>query len=1622
MTDHQKLIRKITEEYQIPKTGTDLKEVLTLCLPGMNALCADPPEDWLNYSYTFLQARFFPENFDVEKASERRKAVEFYLKVLNRLFERERKEIPFDARRDFCLMQPEEEAYCDIRDEYRRFEKSFHEGFVYAFLRLSRVCTPYNTLGHVAGVHHVAMHMARQLLKTEVSVDPGLMSAAAMVHDMGKFGCRPAEARRVPYLHYYYTYQFCRLYRIPVIGSIASNHSVWDLELDNLSCESLLLIYADFRVKSVFDADRNEHIHFWTLKDSFDVILSKLDNVDDAKKQRYMRVYAKLKDFEDYLVSLGCSTELDTEDGTPAISGAVAAAPAVPAATLTAPDAAPAASEATPAATAPGASAAETGSRYPVLMPEAEVTETFKHLSIRFNLSVMHDANDEERFRTLLEHIRSEKDWRHVRAFLTAAGEYSVYFPQELKKRLLWFLGDMMSHQEGDIRRQAAAIAGRMIADYEISFTKEIPAGYECPKLGDSMLHAWESFLDRIFSPGPYMQDRQIRWTGYALKTVIDTLLKAVPDQQKGSLIHAYAGRCRCLRYSDLIIFILIDCASQIPYGYCEEEDARILSSFAASLAREKTGEIRVAAMWFLLGWLRQGFRPEAGESYACITGMSRETIGLENYCLRYLDARINEFFGIPSVQGIGVYELSSLYLENQRAEIPWIYKYLNLEILHKLYEEQNDENERYQYASHLLHLLQFGGRIVNRLQAGEHLLDVMKHLKAPQRYEILLELARALEINEYAIAKYIPPYLGRLLFFLPCREQHDFLERLKMLITGRNTKSAVVALETAGVYLEEFAAAKGSSDGIKASDDPAYEELQKEALGLLCIGLSHYEVEISRESLYITGQRLFGSRNVPLDRKAEYYSFMARKILSLTGFEGGSLTRYFMAAALHYIYTFISDYEQAYHGQPLREEALPCAFFPGTFDPFSLGHAKIVQEIRRMGYRVYLAADEFSWSKRTQPFEVRRKIIEMSTAHMEDVYLFPEEIPVNIAFPQDIRRLIDAMNGRRPALVAGSDVVKNASAYRKAPEADSVQSLHHIIFARDCSEIDEKEIAGKLLNKPDFVHLPPHLESISSTMIRDNVNEGREISALVSTLAENYIRTYGLYAMEPAYKKATVCLPVETEIHPDVISIVREAGSMAGQGSSAAAGEAAIRSAAGESAAAGEDPEREICGNVWYHEINQGDLYEECQDVETASVLRRLVSGRIAVITRVEGEVTETDDKRLTAVNEALEWFQENSFSYVLCFCLHEYEDTLKTHGFVPVAGTRDVGIVDLRNPVVLFYDTASAVKEPLSGSRAVRLAIRSAHLSLLDAITAMFPGQLILCFESGVMNYRLAKLITRENPREAGDENAKYPPKMCVPFGKILKGNVVPDTVTKGLDTEKVFDEDLEHFTISEFPGYAPLDHQLRAIRSFYRPLILVDDLYHSGYRAEKILESCKKEEIRDVQLITGVLSGRGKDLSRSRNIPVRSVYSVPNMKTWFIESDLYPFLGGDSVGLSGSGSDGDTRRSSAPPLSLPSINTILPYEVPGFLKDVDLASVYHLSEVCLESARNIFRALEEEYSRTYGRRLVTERLREVIAEPRHPDSVNFDEEMLQELTSAVLDQQRKRLRRLKYPMNRK
>ena len=118
-------------------------------------------------------------------------------------------------------------------------------------------------------------------------------------------------------------------------------------------------------------------------------------------------------------------------------------------------------------------------------------------------------------------------------------------------------------------------------------------------------------------------------------------------------------------------------------------------------------------------------------------------------------------------------------------------------------------------------------------------------------------------------------------------------------------------------------------------------------------------------------------------------------------------LSFFYTAAALSHIYRFIVSYQIECGAFSFRAPA-GAAFFPGTFDPFSLSHKGIVQAIRNLGMEVYLAVDEFSWSKKTQPSLVRRQIVSMSVADEFDVYLFP---PVSYThLSREIRNLAERL------------------------------------------------------------------------------------------------------------------------------------------------------------------------------------------------------------------------------------------------------------------------------------------------------------------------------------------------------------------------------------------------------------------------------------------------------------------------------------------------------------------------------------------------------------------------------------------------------------------------------------
>ena len=311
-------------------------------------------------------------------------------------------------------------------------------------------------------------------------------------------------------------------------------------------------------------------------------------------------------------------------------------------------------------------------------------------------------------------------------------------------------------------------------------------------------------------------------------------------------------------------------------------------------------------------------------------------------------------------------------------------------------------------------------------------------------------------------------------------------------------------------------------------------------------------------------------------------------------------------------------------------------------------------------------------------------------------------------------------------------------------------------------------------------------------------------------------------------------------------------------------------------------------------------------------------------------------------------------------------------------VAGEKDALAADMRRPLVLNRNVDTAIKQPLASRPAVAAAVSAARIRLQEALTGLYPGNLVLSLSAGVIYHRLLQRITARNgvpaeplvPRQLG-------PDICVPYGKILRGVTVPNTVTKTLRTDKVYEPDLSAYSIEAYPGYSPLPDQVRTIRAFDRPVILVDDMLHDGKRIRRIAPLLAETNTPVDMVLVGYLTGMGRDLMEQLGYEADAIYYLPNLRLRFVESTLYPFIGGDTV-----------RRSEGLPGGLqPAVNRILPYAAPEFT-GMDQKTAWELSLCCLENARDILLALETEFRALYARNLTLNRLGEAVILPLCPD----------------------------------
>lgn len=1491
----------------MPPVGqrVDCHLVLETCRLYMQTLCPEPEQGWLRFLYEEICQQMFPETGHKPMTPGQRQAATFYLELLRYAISRE--QCPFDPLTDIDSATEEELANSRIQKEYARFWKAVEDDYFIELMRIGREIMPFDPASHTIGVHHVAVHMARQAFKAGIPVDIALVSAAALSHDIGKFGCRGTDARRIPYLHYYFTWQWLEGHRVPTIANIAANHSTWDLEFENLPGESLLLIYADFRVRGNRDANGKEQMRIYSLAEAYEQIFSKLADMTEEKKLRYRTVYAKLHDFEQYLLCHGANPD-PLKEGDCVVASPQAA-----------------------------------------LLPRREIPRQLSNLTFHNNIRLMRQITHDASFEQLLEQARNEKNLQSIRTYLHLYSEYHTYLTREQKGKLLHFLYELLMHHDGDVRRRAGLLMGQVLSNSGPKYRKELPAGVPEQAAAPNLLsfinesvQVWARYVDQILHPDLKITPKHASRISNSLKIIAQSVFRNLSQDKWPEYLQVLLNEA----YKDTAEdrFVIFDTFCYVPFRAFSVAQATRLVQLCAKHLQSVIPPEQIV----LLRFLRRANRLQDTELNALIRQCAQALDPGDSMSVRferdYLIRDPGQTLRLTHAQS------QHLHLSNMKTAVHWIVKMSHIDMLCENVEAHPDV--AFHTAMHLSNLLCVSEHLPVRDYAGERLVGVCAGLPADQKNELIIDLIRELETGREEVSRYIPKFLGRMMCQLPNYEFDESMQSLTDMVHSENTLAAMSALTTMGVVFSN-----------KREDDRVCEQV----FGLLLTGVSHFDDVIHQRALSLICRRIFDDKNLPLQLRQTHFLRICKKFMTLLEEpHPGQLNFFTCSAALNHLYRFMVQC-QVHLPEPEFAPERPIAFFPGTFDPFSSGHKRIVEEICKKNFDVYLAVDEFSWSKQTLPKLLRRKIASISAADQLNVYLFPDNIPVNIAMAEDLNQLRTMLPNTEVYLAVGSDVVRNASAYKTAQPGGAAE-FDHIVFYRDATELPslrplEEIIHGKL----QVLQLPQFFENVSSSRIREYVDKNLDISMLVDPIVQHFIYRRGLYLRTQQYK--SVLKPHKlyfTQAQTLLPEIPRQLKDKIGQWPDLAS--VVLRSRA--------------TGGLWGwacgRTVQSFQLMEVLGSARAASQVREQVSGNIMLIDGV-GAVVPNQSVERQVLNELLARAQERSITYAICRChgSSPLQQALQELGFLQVEGEPDLWVVDMRRPVVLILDALQKFKSPHREDPKIIRVVEKTRQHLRLTFAKMFPGILILCFDVELLNQALRSRVQQCNGVEDTPEGVRrLGPKMCVPFGKILASDLVPNTVTKRLEAEKEFLPSIRKFEIMEYPGYSTLVNQVRTIKSFRRPVILVDDLMHNGYRMEYLDPMLRKEGVEVDRLIVGLMSGRGKDHMQVQNRTAECEYFIPTLRYWQTESLLYPFIGGDSV------------RTNRKTEMLPTINLVLPYKYPHFFTGVAKRSIYALSQTVLEGTYEILRVLETQHLAVFGKSLTLKRLGEAIERPRMPD----------------------------------
>jgi len=985
---------------------------------------------------------------------------------------------------------------------------------------------------------------------------------------------------------------------------------------------------------------------------------------------------------------------------------------------------------------------------------------------------------------------------------------------------------------------------------------------------------------------------------------------------------------------------------------------------------------------------------------------------------------------------------LQHIFLANLKTDTHWYIKKIHLELLELYGKSWGGENLFY-LALHLCNILKVSEVENIRRSAGFTLLKLVKGLKKEGLNDIAIELIRALEINDFKFVYNIPFFLSNIFVLLDEKEANEMLEDLSDKIRRKTHGITILHIQTTALSLS-FLLEKLEKDNIlNVLSDIRIEKL----LRMLVSATYDSNNNIRMSAFHNLGLTIFDNKNISDTLKYEVLNKIIKKLnILLSNKMENNFVLSQNSVAYNYIYRFINDFETK-NGSIQITKKDKIAFFFGAFSPFSLAHKEVAIKVRDSGCEVMLMLDDFMWKRSLLPSKIRGEIAALSVSDQLEINVYPLELPINRGNDNDIRKLNDLFQGMDKWIIVAEEAILKDDFYSLENKSMELFNMNHFIFERRLScesseELPEKisRINGKIIR----LKIDNDKMRFSSKAISNLISTQGDLSSVIDSSAEKYISSFGFNDDVNRYKEAFEDISMDVETH-DVYKndLITEIKTIFFNGDNSfgeyiekhykkpEAGILTIRKTL----------TGDLMGFSVYSKLKNDLVYDHFRDREISSFVYDNSTGSILLINGIfydEKDKTKIDRLLLT---ETL----ANALAHDYEYCLYHdniirrdislISKALTLYGFIKLrinGAEFPVFHVSMKNVSTLYLDIKPLIKSPYSGMKEVTDMISLNRERLQFALTRLSPGQLLLSFDRKMLYASLIKKICKENDVSyitedsssaisdgnssaisegnssavsEGNSSAisegsvyskkhKYGDAVCAPFGNMLFKQMVPNCITKSLHTEKIFHSDLVGFRIGASPFYLDLETQIKILASMDKPVILIDDLLDKGYRLNALNPLLWKHKVNVKKIIVGILSNKGKELMDIQGHKVEGAYIVPKLKTWFNESMLIPFLGGDSIEKLQFSMD---NRKLIPSVEenhseisnlIPSINMLLPYAKPTFVKDSGIGKVEELSKVCLEGAIEIFRTLEKIYEEINGKGLYIEKLGDVLMIPRIPD----------------------------------